>query len=127
MVEPTFKIKEENVTAEYGEFVIEPLEPGYGHTLGNSLRRILLASIPGAAITSVKITGAKHKFSTVPGLKENLVDFLLNVKGLNLKLLDNRNEATVKLSVKGEKEITATDLELPADVEVVNKDPYLGF
>jgi DNA-directed RNA polymerase subunit alpha len=127
MVEPTFKITEENVTAEYGEFVIEPLEPGYGHTLGNALRRVMLASISGAAITSVKITGAKHKFSTIPGLKENLVDFLLNVKGLNLKLLNSKNEATVKLSVKGEKEITAKDLELPEDVEVVNKDHYLGF
>ncbi len=127
MVEPTFKIKEEKVTEEYGEFIIEPLEPGYGHTLGNALRRVLLASIPGAAITSVKISGAKHKFSTVPGLKENLVDFLLNIKGLNLRLLDTRSEATVRLSVKGEKEITAKDLELPEDVEVVNKDHYLGF
>jgi DNA-directed RNA polymerase subunit alpha len=127
MAEPTFKIKEENMTEEYGEFVIEPLEPGYGHTLGNSLRRVLLASIPGAAITSVKISGAKHKFSTVPGLKENLVDFLLNVKGLNLRLLNSKNEAIVRLSVKGEHEITAKDLELPEDVEVVNKDHYLGF
>jgi DNA-directed RNA polymerase subunit alpha len=127
MAEPTFKIKEENMTEEYGEFIIEPLEPGYGHTLGNSLRRVLLASIPGAAITSVKISGAKHKFSTVPGLKENLVDFLLNVKGLNLRLLNSKSEATVRLSVKGEHEITAKDLELPEDVEVVNKDHYLGF
>jgi DNA-directed RNA polymerase subunit alpha len=127
MVEPTFKIKEEKVTEEYGEFVIEPLEPGYGHTLGNALRRVLLVSIPGAAVTSVKISGAKHKFSTVPGLKENLVDFLLNIKGLNLRLLNSKNEATVRLSVKGEKEITAKDLELPEDVEVINKDHYLGF
>jgi DNA-directed RNA polymerase subunit alpha len=127
MAEPTFKIKEENVTGEYGEFVIEPLEPGYGHTLGNALRRVLLASIPGAAITSVKISGAKHKFSTVPGLKENLVDFLLNIKGLNLRLSDTKNEAIVRLSVKGEKEITGKDLELPEDVEVINKDHYLGF
>jgi DNA-directed RNA polymerase subunit alpha len=127
MAEPTFKIKEEKVTQEYGEFVIEPLEPGYGHTLGNSLRRVLLASIPGAAITSVKISGAKHKFSSVPGLKENLVDFLLNIKGLNLRLLNSKSEAIVRLSVKGEKEITGKDLELPEDVEVVNKDHYLGF
>jgi DNA-directed RNA polymerase subunit alpha len=127
MIEPTFKIKEEKVTEEYGEFVIEPLEPGYGHTLGNALRRILLVSIPGAAVTSVKISGAKHKFSTIPGLKENLVDFLLNIKGLNLRLLDSKSESTVRLSVKGEKEITAKDLELPEDVEVVNKDHYLGF
>jgi DNA-directed RNA polymerase subunit alpha len=127
MVEPTFKIKEEKVSEEYGEFIIEPLEPGYGHTLGNALRRVLLVSIPGASVTSVKIGGAKHKFSTIPGLKENLVDFLLNIKGLNLRLLDSKDQSTVKLSVKGPKEITAKDLELPEDVEVINKDHYLGF
>jgi DNA-directed RNA polymerase subunit alpha len=127
MIEPTFKIKEEKVSEEYGEFIIEPLEPGYGHTLGNALRRVLLVSIPGAAVTSVKISGAKHKFSTIPGLKENLVDFLLNIKGLNLRLLDSKDHSIVKLSVKGPKEITAKDLELPEDVEVINKDHYLGF
>jgi DNA-directed RNA polymerase subunit alpha len=127
MVEPTFKIKDEKVTEEYGEFIIEPLEPGYGHTLGNALRRVLLVSIPGASVTSVKISGAKHKFSTIPGLKENLVDFLLNIKGLNLRLLDSKDQSVVKLSVKGPKEITAKDLELPEDVEVINKDHYLGF
>jgi len=127
MVEPTFKIKEEKVSEGYGEFIIEPLEPGYGHTLGNALRRVLLVSIPGASVTSVKIGGAKHKFSTIPGLKENLVDFLLNIKGLNLRLLDSKDQSTVKLSVKGPKEITAKDLELPEDVEVINKDHYLGF
>lgn len=126
MTEPTFKITEEKVTQDYGEFVIEPLEPGYGHTLGNALRRVLLVSIPGAAVTSVKISGAKHKFSTIPGLKENLVDFLLNIKGLNLRLLNSKDQSTVKLSVKGPKEITAKDLELPEDVEIVNKDHYLG-
>ncbi len=127
MVEPIFKIKEEKVSEDYGEFIIEPLEPGYGHTLGNALRRVLLVSIPGAAVTSVKISGAKHKFSTIPGLKENLVDFLLNIKGLNLRLLDSKEQSIVKLSVKGPKEITAKDLELPEDVEVINKDHYLGF
>jgi DNA-directed RNA polymerase subunit alpha len=127
MVEPTFKIKEEKVTEDYGMFVIEPLEPGFGHTLGSALRRVLLISIPGAAITSVKISGAKHKFSTIPGLKENVVDFLLNVKGLNLRLLNSKTESVIKLSVRGPKEITAADLELPEDVEVVNKDHYLGF
>lgn len=126
MVEPTFKIKEEKVTQDYGEFIIEPLEPGYGYTLGVALKRILQISIPGAAVTSVKISGAKHKFSTIPGLKENVVDLLLNIKGLNLRLLDSKAQSTVKLSVKGPKEITAKDLELPEDVEVVNKDHYIG-
>lgn len=127
MTEPTFKVTEEKNTENYGEFIIEPLEPGYGHTLGQALKRILIISTPGVAVTSVKITGAKHKFSTIPGLKENLVDFLLNVKGLNLKLLDSKAQSTISLSVKGPKEITAGDLDLPEDVEVVNKDHYLGF
>jgi DNA-directed RNA polymerase subunit alpha len=127
MTEPTFKIKESSLTEEYGEFVIEPLEPGYGHTMGNALRRVLLTAISGAAVVSVKISGVKHKFSTVPGLKENVIDFLLNIKGLNFRLLDSKNSSTVKLSVKGSKEITAKDLELPEDVEIINKDHYLGF
>jgi len=127
MVDSTFKIKEVNVTPEYGEFVIEPLEPGYGHTLGQALRRVLMVSISGAAVTTVKINGAKHKFSTIPGLKENIVDLLLNIKGLNLRLLNSKEQSVVKLSVKGEKEITAADLDLPEDVEVVNKDHYIGF
>ena len=83
MIEPSFKVKEEKITADFGEFVIEPLEPGFGHTLGNALRRALMVSIPGAAVTSVKISGVKHKFSTIPGVKENVVDLLINIKGLN--------------------------------------------
>lgn len=126
MIEPTFKIKEVKNTDDYGEFIIEPLEQGYGHTLGNALRRVLLVSIPGAAVTSVKIAGAKHKFSTIPGLKENVVDLLLNIKGINLRLLDSKDKSIVKLSVKGQHEITAKDLELPEDVEVENKDHYIG-
>jgi DNA-directed RNA polymerase subunit alpha len=126
MVNPTFKVKEEKGTDEYAEFIIEPLEPGYGHTLGNALRRVLLVSIPGAAVTSVKISGVKHKFSTVPGLKENVVDLLLNIKLINFRLLDSKTSSTVKLSVKGPKEITAKDLELPEDVEVVNPSQYIG-
>ncbi len=127
MTEPMFKVKQEKATGDYGEFIIEPLEPGYGHTLGNALRRVLMVSIPGAAVTSVKISGVKHKFSTIPGLKENIIDFLLNIKGLNFRLLNSKNVSTVKLSVKGPKEITAKDLELSEDVEIVNKDHYLGF
>jgi len=126
MLDPILKVKEEKVEKEFGRFVIEPLESGYGHTLGNALRRVLLSSIPGAAITSVKISGVKHKFSTIPGLKENVIDLLLNIKGLNLRLLDSKNSSTVRLSVKGPKEITAQDLELPEDVEIINKDQYIG-
>lgn len=126
MLDPIFKVKEGKTEENFGEFIIEPLEPGYGHTIGNALRRILLVSIPGAAVTSVKISGVKHKFSTVPGLKENVVDFLLNIKELNFRLGEAKESATVKLSVKGQKEIKASDLELPDGVEIINKDQYLG-
>lgn len=126
MADPNFKIKEEKMTPDFGEFVVEPLDPGYGHTIGNALRRVMLSSIPGAAVTSVKISGVKHRFSTVSGLKENIVDFLLNLKGVNFKLLDSKANATVSLSVKGPKEITAADFELPTGVEIANKDVYLG-
>src|SRR5260221_428377 len=96
-----FKIKEVTLSPDFGEFVVEQLEPGYGHTIGNALRRVLYTSIPGAAVTSIRVAGVKHKFSTLTGLKENIVDLLLNVKDLNLKLAENKESATVKISVKG--------------------------
>lgn len=126
MLNPIFKIKEEKISQDFGEFVIEPLDPGYGQTLGNALRRTLLTSIPGVAVTSVKISGIKHKFSTLPGLKENVVELLLNIKGLNFILLDSKAKSTVALIAKGPKKITAKDLDLPEDVEVANKDHYIG-
>lgn len=126
MTEPNFKIKEEKITPDFGEFVIEPLEPGYGHTLGTALRRVLLISIPGVAVTSIKINGAKHRFSTLPGLKENIVDLLLNIKGLNFKLLNSKDQSVVRLSVKGSARVTGKDLELPEDVELANPDQYIG-
>ena len=86
MEDINFKIQEITTAPDYGEFVIEPLDPGYGHTMGNALRRVLYTSIRGAAVTSVRITGATHKFSTMPGLKENIVDLLLNVKELKKHL-----------------------------------------
>lgn len=126
MTEPNFKIKEEKIAPDFGEFVIEPLEPGYGHTLGTALRRVLLISIPGVAVTSVEINGAKHRFSTLPGLKENIVDLLLNIKGLNFKLLNSKDQSVVRLSVKGSAKITGKDLDLPEDVELANPDQYIG-
>lgn len=125
-MEPAFKVKEEKHTDEYGEFVIEPLEPGYGHTVGNAIRRVLLTSIPGAAVTSVKISGVKHRFSTLPGLKENIVDLLLNIKGITFRFLDSKASVIVRISEKGPKTITAGDIVVSDGVEVVNKDYYLG-
>src|SRR5882762_5551294 len=111
MDELNFKVKEITLSPDFGEFAIEPLEPGYGHTMGNALRRVLYTSIPGAAITSIRIAGVKHKFSTLTGLKENIIDLLLNIQGINLRLPDGKENATVKLSVKGAKTVTAGDLE----------------
>ncbi len=127
MIDPIFTVKEVTNTGDYAKFVISPLEPGYGYTLGHAMRRILLTSIPGAAITSVKINGVKHRFSQLPGLKENIVDFLLNLKGLSVKLTGSKKSATLTISVKGPKEITGADVEASDGVEVVNKDHYLGY
>lgn len=125
MVNPTFRIKEEKISDTHSEFILEPLEPGYGHTLGNALRRTLLTSIPGAAVTSVKISGVKHKFSTIAGLKENIVDLLLNIKNLNFRLLDGAEKGKASLLVKGPKKITGADFEVSENVEIENKDQYI--
>lgn len=121
-----FTVEEIVNAAGYGEFVIEPLEPGYGYTIGNALRRVLYTSIPGAAVTSLKINGVKHKFSTVDGLKENVIDLILNIKELNLKLAEGRDQATIRLSAKGAMEITGANFEETDGVEVMNKDHYIG-
>lgn len=126
MIDINFKVKENVSENNYAEFVMEPLEPGYGYTLGHSIRRVLLTSIPGAAVTSVKISGVKHRFSEVTGLKENIVDFLLNVKGLYVRLPEGQECATLKLSVKGTKEITGADITSTDGAEVMNPDYYLG-
>ena len=126
MANPIFKVKEEKINENHSVFTIEPLDPGYGHTLGNALRRVLLTSIPGAAVTSVKITGVKHKFSTIAGVKENVVDILLNIKGLNLRFTDKSDKGKVSLSAKGPKKITGEDFDLPENIEIVNRDHYIA-
>ena len=125
MQEPTFKIKTEVERTDYGLFVIEPLEQGFGQTLGNSLRRVLLTSLSGSAITSVKITGVQHQFSAVPGLKEDVVELLLNLKKVRF-VLPSREPVTVTLSAKGPGEVSAGDIEAPSGVTVVNPDVVLG-
>lgn len=125
MQEPTFKIKTEVERTDYGLFVIEPLEQGFGQTLGNSLRRVLLTSLSGSAITSVKITGVQHQFSAVPGLKEDVVELLLNLKKVRF-VLPSGEPVTVTLSAKGPGEVTAGDIEAPSGVTIVNPDVVLG-
>ena len=121
MMEPNFSIKTEIDKPGYGMFVIEPLEQGYGHTLGNSLRRVLLSSLPGAALTSVKIAGVAHQFSTLSGLKEDVVELILNLKKIRL-VLEDGDQAVIKLSKKGPGTVTAGDFELSAGVKIVNPD-----
>jgi DNA-directed RNA polymerase subunit alpha len=104
---------------------MEPFERGYGHTLGNALRRILLSSMPGYAITQVKIEGVVHEYSTIEGVQEDVVDILLNLKGIALKL-HNRSEATLVLSKKGEGVVTAGDIETGHDAEIVNPDHVIA-
>ena len=118
-------IEEESVNATRSRFVVEPLEPGFGHTLGNTLRRTLLSRIPGAAITSVRIEGVQHEFSTVDGVVEDVVDFILNLKQVVLRI-EADDLQTLYLSAKGKGEVTAGDLKVPAGVEIVNKDLHLA-
>lgn len=108
-----------------GTYEIDGLYPGYGYTLGNSLRRIILSSLPGAAITHVKIPGVAHEFSTIEGVKEDVVTLLLNIRKIRLKIATDEAQ-TITLSVKGPKTITAEDLTLPGQAEVLNTDSYIA-
>ena len=104
-----------------GVYEIDSLHPGYGHTIGNSLRRVLLSSLPGAAITKVKITGVPHEFSTIPDIKEDVISILLNLKQVRFELHSDEPQ-DIKLSVKGVKKVTASDFEVPSQVEIKSKD-----
>lgn len=126
MIKPTFKIIEEDARNDYARFVVEPLEPGFGNTLGVALRRVLLTGIEGSAVTSVKINGVEHMFSTLTGLKEDIIELILNIKSLRVEMAESKNEGKLKLEVTGPKEITAADIEVTDGLEVVNKDLYLG-
>lgn len=125
MIEPFFTITAEKQTDNFGRFAIEPLPQGFGHTLGNSLRRILLTFLPGSAVSYVKIKGVRHQFSTIPGLKEDIVEFILNLKNVYFRL-EGDTEAKVTLVKTGSGEIQASDITLPANVTVANPDLYLG-
>lgn len=123
--------KPKMVTAEisndgrYGKFVWEPLERGYGITLGNSLRRVLLSSLPGAAVTAVKIDGVLHEFSTIPGVREDVADIILNIKALCLKV-SSEEPKTLRIECSGEQEVTAADILVDADVEILNPELHIA-
>jgi DNA-directed RNA polymerase subunit alpha len=118
---PRIEIVEMNDDNTYGKFVVEPLERGYGITLGNSLRRILLSSLPGAAVTSVKIDGVLHEFATIPGVVEDVTDIILNLKNLRLKLY-GEEEKVLRVEASGEGTVHACDIITDADVEILNPD-----
>ena len=111
--------------ASYGKYVVEPLERGYGTTLGNSLRRILLSSLPGTAVTSIKIAGVQHEFSTIPGIKEDVTEIVLNIKRIIAKLHCEENK-TVHIEASGECEVTAGDIKCDADVEILNPELHIA-
>ncbi len=115
-------VSEEGVT---GVYEIEGLYPGYGHTLGNSLRRIILSSLPGVSITSVKIPGVSHEFSTIDGVKEDVITILLNLKRVRMRFSTDESQ-TLNLKIKGEKEVTAADIEIPGQVEILNPEQHIA-
>ncbi|MGB9886577.1 MAG: DNA-directed RNA polymerase subunit alpha [Moorellales bacterium] len=122
---PRISCVELSPNRRYGRYVIEPLERGYGITLGNALRRVLLSSLPGAAITQVKIEGVLHEFSTLPGVVEDTTDILLNLKGVCLKMYGDGPE-TVRIEAEGEGEVKAGDIICGADVEVLNPEWHIA-
>lgn len=122
---PTIECFHSDEDENYGKFVVEPLERGYGTTLGNSLRRILLSSLPGAAVTSVKIDGILHEFSTIPGVKEDVTEIILNLKKLAVRL-NGENSKRVIINAVGPKTVTAGDIIADSDVEIFNPDLHIA-
>jgi DNA-directed RNA polymerase subunit alpha len=116
------KITHEEVDADHGIFAIEPLDRGFAYTFGNSLRRVLLSSLEGAAVTSVKIEGVAHEFTTLPGVREDVMDVILNLKSLICRLHGESPEIEVRLDKKGPGVVKASDIEAPADLEILNPD-----
>lgn len=120
-----FKVKTEKGTDNFARLVIEPLEEGFGNTMGNSLRRVLLTSLSGSAVTSIKIDGVSHQFSTIDGVLEDVIEIILNIKKVNLKV---NSETSVKLTLKasGKKVIKASDFEIEGDCEIINRDAHIA-
>ncbi|MCD7881819.1 MAG: DNA-directed RNA polymerase subunit alpha [Clostridiales bacterium] len=122
---PCIECIEDPNDGNYGKYVVEPLERGYGTTLGNSLRRILLSSLPGTAVTTMKIAGVQHEFSTIPGVKEDVTQIVLNVKRIIAKLYSN-SVKTVYIQASGEGEITAGDIKADSEVEILNPELHIA-
>ncbi len=120
---PNIEVAEISEDKKYGKFVVEPLERGYGITLGNSLRRIMLSSLPGCAVSQVKIEGVLHEFSSIPGVKEDVTEIIMNIKGLAIKNNSETNEAkTAYIEYEGEGVVRASDIQADQDIEILNPD-----
>ena len=122
---PRIECIETPTDSSYGKYIVEPLERGYGTTFGNSLRRMLLSSLEGAAITSIRIDGVLHEFSTIPGVRDDVTNIVLNLKELCLKMTGNEPRI-IRIDVEGEKEVTAADIICDADIEILNPDLHIA-
>ena len=124
---PNIEVTEISEDKKYGRFVVEPLERGYGITLGNSLRRIMLSSLPGASVSQVKIEGVLHEFSSIPGVKEDVTEIIMNLKSLAIKNSSSSNEPkTAYIEFEGEGVVKASDIQVDSDIEIVNKDKVIA-
>jgi DNA-directed RNA polymerase subunit alpha len=119
------KIERDAVTRKYGRFIISPLERGFGTTIGNALRRVLLSSLPGAAVTSIRVSNVHHEFSAIPDVKEDMTQLILQIKQLRVKLYDGIESQRLHLHVSGAGTVTAADIHTPPEVEIINPDLYL--
>ena len=125
--EPNIEIVEISEDKKYGRFVVEPLERGYGTTLGNSLRRIMLSSLPGTAVSHIKIDGVVHEFSSIPGVKEDVTEIIMNIKSLAIKNNSDSDEVkTAYIEASGEGVVTAADIQVDSDIEIVNPDQVIA-
>ena len=122
---PTIKCEYSDIDSNYGRFIVEPLERGYGITLGNSLRRILLSSLPGAAVTSIRIDGILHEFSTIPGVKEDVTEIILNLKRLAVRINGDGPKKAL-INITGPKEVTAADIMIDSEVEIFNPELHIA-
>ena len=124
---PRIEIEEISEDKRYGRFVVEPLQRGYGTTLGNSLRRIMLSSLPGSAVSSIKIDGVTHEFSSINGVKEDVTEIIMNIKSLSIKNTSETNESkTAYIDFSGEGVITAADIQVDQDIEITNPDQVIA-
>ena len=119
-------VTEEEVNDRVSRFIVEPLEPGFGYTVGNAMRRTLLSSVPGAAVSALKIEGVLHEFTTIPGVKEDVTEVVLNIKDIVVRMDTDEEQSTLQLRARGPADVTAADIEAPAGIEIVNPELHLA-